>query len=180
MLVAKTAEWHTGTVSQIAFSPDGGLLAVAVPHGIHLFEISTRTPLRFFVIERGVWTVAFSPGGQMLAAGLWDHTVLLLRLSDGALVRKLIGHTHEVASVAFSPDGRWLASGSKDHTVRLWRPENGALIHVLTGHTDEVTSLIFSPDGTLLASGSQDKTVRIWRSADGACIRCLGGHLAGV
>jgi hypothetical protein len=67
-----------------------------------------------------VMSVAFSPDGQVVAAGSWDQTVRLWRVADGQLVRTLAGHTCFVYSVAFSPDGQVVASGSRDSTVRLW------------------------------------------------------------
>jgi len=68
-----------------------------------------------------VKSVAFSPDGQNLASGSDDTTVRLWRVSDGALLRILVGHTNWVSSVVFSPDGQTLASGSWDKTVRLWK-----------------------------------------------------------
>jgi len=48
--------------------------------------------------------VAFSPDGQVLAAGM-DFRVFLWRVADGMPLRVLEGHEHLVQSVAFSP--RW-------------------------------------------------------------------------
>jgi WD40 repeat protein len=38
-------------------------------------------------------SVAFSPDGSMIASGGWDNTIKLWRVSDGALLRTLEGHT---------------------------------------------------------------------------------------
>jgi WD40 repeat protein/subtilase family serine protease len=97
----------------------------------------------------------------------------LWRVSDGALVRTLTGHTSGVYSVAFSPDGSLIASGSGDATIKLWRVSDGALVATLTGHTDWVYSVAFSPDGSLIASGSYDRTIRLWRVSDGALVATL-------
>jgi len=65
--------------------------------------------------------VVFSPDGQTMASRSYDNTARLWRVSDGAPLRTLEGHTGSVSSVAFSPDGQTLASGSRDRTVRLWK-----------------------------------------------------------
>jgi len=69
-------------------------------------------------------SVTFSPSGALLASGAYDDTVRLWRVSDGALMRTLEGHTSLVTDVVFLADGRLLASGSWDGTVRLWGVKN--------------------------------------------------------
>jgi WD40 repeat protein len=67
-----------------------------------------------------VYSVAYSPDGNILASGSSDKTIRLWRVSDGTLLDTLEEFLDSVRSVAFSPDGRILASGLSDATIRLW------------------------------------------------------------
>src|SRR5207244_2606036 len=70
--------------------------------------------------KKEVYSVAFSPDGEHLAAACSDHTVKVWHLKTGEVVT-LRGHEKYVYSLAFSPtDGCRLASASADKTVRLW------------------------------------------------------------
>jgi len=160
--VTQLARWGKGRIREIAYSPDGRLLAVGTSIGVHLYDAATFREVRYLETPAVVTSVAFSPDGVLLASGSEDETVRLWRVADGSLVRTLEGHESDVESVAFSPDGALLASGSDDNTVRLWRVKDGSLVRTLEGHTGGVWSVAFSPDGGLLASGSWDGTVRLW------------------
>ncbi len=132
-------------------------------------------------------SVAFSPDGHTIAAGIGDKTVRLWSLTDPAhprpLGQPLTGHSDRVWGVAFSPDGRTLASSSSDKSVRLWNLTDPArptpLGPPLQGHTDTIWSVAFSPDGHTLASGSNDNTVRLWNLTDPAHPSDLGPPLRG-
>jgi WD40 repeat protein/tRNA A-37 threonylcarbamoyl transferase component Bud32 len=133
-----------------------------------------------------VLAVAYSPNGQLLAAGTSDGQVRVWRTSDGQLLLTCEGHTDWIRSVCFSLDNNTLASGGSDQTVRLWDAHTGQLLQTLRGHAGGVNSICFSPNDNLLASSSDDQTVCLWdathpQSMDsGQPLQTLRGHTGRV
>ncbi|HLV81923.1 MAG TPA: ankyrin repeat domain-containing protein, partial [Chthonomonadaceae bacterium] len=100
--------------------------------------------------ERGPLSLAFAPGGALLATGCAPSDVLLWDPRRQEIVRVLKGHQAGVGALAFSPDGRMLVSGAADRTARVWDVRTGReLGRVLfdTGSNAAVLSVGFSPDG---------------------------------
>jgi WD40 repeat protein len=128
----------------------------------------------------GVMSVAFSPDGELLAAGDSNGEIHLWRITDGQKLLILRGHANWVVSLAFTPDSKTLASGSSDCTVRVWNVSTGGCQQIWQEHGGEVWSVAFSPDGNLLASGSDDHTLRLWRVSTGECLRIFRGHTSWV
>ena len=116
----------------------------------------------------GVWAMAVSPDGGILASGAAildeskDTSVRLWDVASREEIATLKGHTGGAYSVAFSPDGALLAAGSRGGTILLWDVANRTQVGILNGHRHGVWALALSPDGTLLASGAADFTVRLW------------------
>jgi WD40 repeat protein len=79
----------------------------------------------------GVYAIAFSPDGNILASGGDDKKIRLWDLSTGQTGRQLIGHSSRIRSLTFSPDGHHLASAGDDGTVRLWGTTRGGEIQRL-------------------------------------------------
>jgi WD40 repeat protein len=128
----------------------------------------------------GIWSVAFSPDGQYLAAGDTKGDILLRRVADGQPIRTFKGHRGWVVSLDFSPDGNTLASGSCDCTAKLWDVHTGQCMHTLEEHEHEVWSVAFSPDGKTLASGCDDNKVRQWDVSTGEYLKVFVGHTNSV
>lgn len=123
--------------------------------------------MRERLVDQGlfIYTLAWHPGGHILASSGEDRMVHLWRPHDGAPLGSLRGHQSKVQALAWHPDEDLLASASADRTIRLWRSTDLSCVTTITGHREPVTCLAWSPDGEVLASGSGD-TVYLW-AADG-------------
>ncbi len=127
--------WHERHVYAIAFSPDGQLLAsaggIAGKDGrLRLSDPNTGNELRSFEAPANCSfrSVAFSPSGKKLAAGLSggeldsNGEVRLWQMPKGKELTPLKDpKMRGVQVVAFAPDGLTLASVSSDGIVRLWQ-----------------------------------------------------------
>ncbi len=126
-------------------------------------------------------TLAFSPGGETLAAiGEGDEVLLYdgetlqlkgpLRNPDGGS-----GDRSRPRSLAFSPDGRHLAAAGPDDRVTVWEIGTGREILRLDS-PKEVMALVFSPDGKALAVGGPQKEGRLIRFPEGNEQAAFKGH----
>ena len=133
-------------------------------------------------VQPEVASLAFHPGGTMVAAGSYRE-IRLLR-PGGEVQARLTGLSETVRSVAFSPDGSRLASGagmpSRFGEVKIWDPVTRELVRGWEGHTDCIYSVAFSPDGSVLATASYDRLIKLWEVKTGREMRTISGHVDAV
>jgi WD40 repeat protein len=119
----KTLQGHNNTVTGVAFSPNGELIAsVSEDRTAKLWSRDGKLLHTLKGHDSGIWSVAFSPDSQTIATGSNDGIIKLWK-SDGTLLTNLIGHSGGVKGLAFAPDGKTLASAAEDKTVILWNLE---------------------------------------------------------
>jgi WD40 repeat protein len=179
-----------GKINDLAWSPEGDLLAAASPLGIWLYDPAALTspPRLLEGHARDVLSVAFSPDGETILSGSQDGTVKVWDIKTGELKHSIAlwaDFSHEVGdqkrdpevwSMAFSPDTKLFATGGFDGTLRLWDLGTGRERDVLKRTGGLVFSLAFSPDGTLLVSSGYDGTLLVWDVATGNQVATLTGH----
>ena len=166
---------HGGWVTDVAFAPDGSLVAsVGNDNTAKLWNPGTGALVQTLVGHGDdLRTVAFSPDGSLVAtgAGGWDSpgesTIKIWNPSDGSLLRTLGGHDDWVDDVSFSPDSSLLISAGRDgawpeftYTIKLWRVSDGELLMEFDQPTQNgVSSVRFLPDGERIAFGLGDGSV---------------------
>jgi WD40 repeat protein len=124
---------------------------------VRIWDVSTGDRRTFSTVSDWISSVAFSPDGTQIAAGL-----TLINLSTGSYTR--LGN-NLVRSWAFSADGRFIASGTSSSypsVCQIWDASTHQSIVQLVGHSDSVRFVAFFPDGKQIMSASWDGTIRVW------------------
>ena len=176
---------HDNSISLLAWSPDGTMLASEGDDGtVRVWQVGRRK--EFLRLDgHALWSrelaLAWSPDGKTLAIGSEtaktqeDHSIRLCDVATGKEIGQLEGHREWVYSLAWSPDGKTLASGSSDKTIRLWDVAAGKESHRFVADGANTESIIWSADNTKLASGGC-----VWEAATGKQLRRLEGLTRGV
>ena len=112
----------SGTVREIAFSPDGKCLATGRTNKtVALWCTKTWQPMATLDTV-SFESFAFSPdGSRLVIGGTWpEQRIQVWDTENWELIGELSGHKSDVESLAFSPDSRLLASGGFDGIIYLW------------------------------------------------------------
>lgn len=152
--------------SNLAFSPDGKLLALNPDH-MRLAIWSTESGAewyRFPVANTVTPNAVFDPSSRHVAVANGTK----IEVHD--IVRKkrastLLQTGGEIQNVAFSPDGEYLAAGSADKNVRIWRMADGAEIMAIP----QEHSFLFNErtgDGGTVAFTSDGKYLMVAQGSD--------------
>ena len=153
-------------MSSIAFSDNGGLLAVGGNLGtLEVVDLNGKRSLLTTQDHSGTThAIAFSSEGRLLATAGDDKAIHVWDLNSGRILHSLAAHTAAVRCLTFSPDGTRLASGGSDGAIRIWQPARGELLATLPVVSKSICSITFNRDGTILATGSRDGAVKLWHA----------------
>lgn len=136
-----------------------------------------------------IHSIALTPSGDRLAAGVADGTLVILPLApDGTAAGAPIeiDAGHEINQVVFSPDGTLLATVGKLRRttedpaapeakeekpadvgrVRLWNVADGSHRRDVAIGGQELYSVAFAPSGDRIAWGGTDRGIRVAGPAD--------------
>ena len=155
------------TLVDLAFSPDGTLLAVARDdRRVRFHEFRTGDSPRADLIVFPPRDLCWSPDGRrvLITGPIGRGAFRVEDLETGGSTLKHIFHSGDITSGAFSPDGALMLTSSKDGTIFVREVDDSNPVAHLKGDGGIAVGAAFSPGpGPLRVIGAfDDGTARVW------------------
>jgi WD40 repeat protein len=168
---------HSAMVSEVAFTPDGQMLASAsFDRDVRLWDPNTH---KLITTLKGAGDrlrcLAVSPDSRLLAAaGSEKQHVHIWDLSTGRKYLTLAGEDG-MNRVAFAPDGKAIVAANFSGLLIFWDLATGKHIATLKDARDSI-GMAYAPNGLNVATGNGDGIVKLWDPAGDGEPRSLIGH----
>lgn len=181
----RTLRAHLAGINAIAWSPVGPpytLASASDDKSILLWSpLSSDFPISPSPLlghSNYVYSLAFSPKGNMLVSGSYDEAVFLWDVRAGRVMRSLPAHSDPVGGVDFLRDGTMVCSCAGDGLIRIWDAGTGQCLKTLVDEDRRpVTSVRFTPNGRFVLAWTLDHSIRLWRYTEGTCVKTYQGHV---
>lgn len=173
---AKKIRRHRHIINDLAFSPDGNLLAVAgADEVLTVNELRTDKLVDSIVLFNGaVTSVDFSSDGRFMAAGFTGSEVEVWDAAKRERFGKFSGHTGVVTDLKFRPGTSELYTTGRDSLFYIADVEDTVSFKSKQNY-GYLTVIAFSPDGEYFATGGTDKLVKVW-GWEGEELRSIGWY----
>jgi WD40 repeat protein len=161
-------------VNDIAYSPDGKLLACACENNaVLLYSLPEDTLVETFEGHQGSANrVAFSPDGSILFSAGEDGQVGLWSVSDKTLIKMLDNEQQTVDEIALSSDGKRLFTLEWEDKIKVWSLPEGEQTEFLEGSV----GFALSPDDKWIASSDGMGQIQILSLENEESQVSLSGH----
>ncbi len=161
------------TITGLAYSPDGQLLAVGGFQEI-LLHRSDGSAIEARLLGRSgkIHSIDISPDGTRLVAvggtparfgelQVWD-------LESRKLLRSVTATSDTLFAGDLSPDGSRAVFGATDKSIRMVEIESGEVVFKAGHHEDWVLQSVFGVDGKRVVSVSRDRAAKLADAGTGA------------
>lgn len=156
---------YARAITMVRISPDGKWVAVANQGAPDLDLYASETGRKVWsegLHFGSIMAIAFSPDGSLVATGADDGVVVVSRVAEGTIVRRLVGLGGKVRAVAWDLEGRRLAASSVGGDVRSWNLSASGTLKELAGfNARDGSGMVFSRDGASLAVSNADDSVSL-------------------
>jgi len=175
-------DFHQINFEQLAFSPDGKILATCGARQIKIWDLTTGEMIKLLYQMGDVRSITFSPDGRLLASSstFWiiDYQMSII-IWNLETFQPSIKINEASPRVLFSPDGRILGSIGKSgeynyfDKVDLWNVDTGAHLYEFFPGWEwpKTTFMEISPDGSLILTGVSRKNAQLWDVKTGRLLK---------
>jgi serine/threonine protein kinase len=167
---------HQATVTTVAWSPDGKLVASGdggMKQQLQIWKPDIGHIATLSGDGSGISQVAWSPNGKQLASASDDQTV---HIWDATTAKQISTYQEPAAvgSISWSPNGKNLAVACNNDQMQVRDVLTGQIITNYNGHRGHGEAnplkpcvVAWQPNGQLIASGGHDATVQVWDAGSG-------------
>lgn len=154
---------HVGTITAIAFSTRGTLVATGATDGIgRVWRISDGTPVSVLSGHTNYLTdIAFSPDGTQVVTASLDRTARTWKAETGATLAVCVGGTEAVSSAQFTDTGREIVAASLDGTARTFDTVAQPQLSLVSNLGAPVIDVTFVRDGGALTATAGGRSYRV-------------------
>lgn len=165
---------HRDSVNDIAFSPNGNLLAsVSDDKSVRVWRREGdgtfgTSPMVLVKHEERIRSLAFASDANSLLTVSDDATAIVWRLDSDAPEKNatvLVGHESAIHACEVSHDGRWAITGSDDGTVRLWDLQSdnpSATVVIMHQFGAPVRAIELVDESRTLIAGTRSGEIFVW------------------
>jgi hypothetical protein len=169
--IEELARWNiSARAKQVAYSPDGKLLAIANDKTVTCYDPTTLVKVCSVTVDDPITAVAFSPDGNTMAL-VAGKSVRIWHLGEST-ARRMQTEQPGIRDLVISRDGQSVV-GLSDK-IYTWNIADGSQ-QLAFGDGEYGTGIMLSPDGKYLALSGTRGGVPLWRSADGTLAHRLVG-----
>ncbi|CAG8408530.1 unnamed protein product [Penicillium salamii] len=154
------------TVSALAFSPKGLIIASGHEHAVQLWDYSTGDCLMTLDFKSDVTRLAFTPDSSTIV--YFTHNGMgSFDARTGCRQKKSWMKSHYKGNSVFAQDGRSILVHSDDGRLQMWsltaeQHPDSLVAELPIDYHDEINTLAVSVDGSIAACGFQTGRTGIW------------------
>lgn len=189
--VSGLSEWSQETLTDLAWSPDGGLLAASALDGLYMYDPQQQQRIRKIETEDNIYSLAFHPNGNFLATGYrfgseedgYGGSVEFWRTAGWEALGAFYSENQVVSNVAYAPNGKSFAAAftslqASDNRLLIWDTFTWEISRTL--RTGSLLELAYSPNGQQVATTPDRFAIKIWNLKDGTLLRSIFTSFTGA
>ncbi|MFO0985308.1 MAG: WD40 repeat domain-containing protein [Planctomycetota bacterium] len=176
--VLKRLPVPNGMINRLALTSTSRFVTGAWNGSVMIWDAQAGARVRDWKIPGGVYCVAISRDGALVATASPAHAIVVWNADTGEPVVELPRCPGEIFCLGFSPDGVEVVVATTAGYVRVFDADSGDLLLDLTSQHVPLLSIGYSPDGKRLATGGFDGSVRICNSHTGKQLLTLRDTLS--
>tara|TARA_R110002049_G_scaffold2750_9_gene22397 strand:+ start:75830 stop:77959 length:2130 start_codon:yes stop_codon:yes gene_type:complete len=164
----KSIKNYSDVAIAIACAPTQNILASADYDFCTFIDARTGERVRQFTVPDEViriWSIAFSPDGNLLAMRTGKMGTILFDTSTGKKVQTIVSQHGAYRRLVFAPDSKTLVvvnTTRQDEGIQIWNYETGRRMQGLNREIKDCHAVSFSADAQQLAVRSRSENVSIW------------------